>query len=139
MVVDCDGRDCLEPTGEDNRIFCDAAGGIKASPADDFCSDGFGLICTNLGWMLTGSLGWMGRGVLCNIISGGAVVLTAGLNVRPGRVLWMIILEPCARLRQKDVSEVGGAGNTFPGSNPINWGGTGLSEGQPGPTANRDG
>ena len=64
------------------------------------------------------------------MISGAAVVLTAGVNswrpVRPGRDFRMIMLEPCAGFREKDVSGEG-AGNTFPGSSPINWGAAGLS------------
>lgn len=72
----------------------------------------------------------------------GVIVLTVEANiwqlVRLGRVFWVIMLVLCAELIEKDASS-GGVGKTFPGSRLINWVPGGLSEGQPGPTANKDG
>lgn len=90
-----------------------------------------------------GSFGWMGRGALCSTIPGAAAValsvgLMRGQLVTLGTALLMMILEPWTGLREKEVSGEG-AGNTFPGKRPIRGGAVGFREGQPGPTARREG
>lgn len=94
---------------------------------------------------MIGSLGWMGRGPLWRKIPGAAAALRVGASrgrpVRLGTAFWVReneVLEACAWVREKEVSG-GGAGKIFPGRRPISWGAAGFREGQPGPTASRDG
>lgn len=134
----------LAATGS-GAIFGEAVPGTNVRAVAGFCLNGFGLMWTMRGWMLTGSLDLIGSGgARCRSNPGGAATATVArkfglMSGCLGTALWMIILEPCAKLKEKEMSGEA-AGNTLPGIRLISLAElTELGEGHLGRTASKEG